>query len=148
MAQIIAHKSGYTLGHSIRVSMVFYQKTKNRSFLEWLNSRLVVGYLRDRPDGMSEYTIISQETLRLLLKELLPYLRLKQRQAILALEVLDAVLDRSAKLTGSEFLALAERIDEFFELNYSKKRTRTSATVREALLQSGLLDPVETDPQA
>jgi len=47
----------YAYGFQIKVTLAFYQKSSNRSVLEWLYENLKVGAVRDRNDGMSEYDI-------------------------------------------------------------------------------------------
>ena len=54
----------------------------------WLKSKFNCGYIRDRNDGMSEYTIVGSEQVASTLKTLLPYIRLKEKQAKLTLELI------------------------------------------------------------
>lgn len=133
---------GYRFGFYVRVSICFYQSTINRSYLKWLKDILVSGYIRDRAGKMSDYTIVGRKDVRYILKELQPYLRLKARHAIMALEILDK-LER--KLDVQEFLAVAGKVDEFSTLNYSKKKVHNANSVRLFLESMGFLAPVTTD---
>ena len=78
MAQLVRRKD-YIYGYQIRTSIVFYQKSRNQRILQWLKSRLGFGYISQRKDGMTEYTIVGLKEVGSVLKALLPYLRLKKR---------------------------------------------------------------------
>ena len=104
----------------------------------WLKEQLVSGCLRRRGTGISDYTIVEPSEVRRLLKELQPYVRLKRNQVQLGLEILEAL--PSATDPG-QFLALCRRVDQFRDLNYSKKRTVTSDLVEHQLRTRGLLEP-------
>ncbi len=144
MLQLV-YRDDYVLGYQIRASIVFYQKQQKRNFLEWLKGKLQYGYIRERNDGMCEYTIVGREPVSSLLKFLLPYLRLKKKQAELALAVLDKMPGIGNKINPKLLITLAEEVDKFAYLNYSKKRTNTSSVVKDFLESRNLLDSVETD---
>ena len=69
MAQLVRRKD-YVYGYQVRTSIVFYQKSSHKEILSWLKKQLKYGYIRDRNDGMTEYTIVGfkevQEILALL----------------------------------------------------------------------------------
>ncbi|OGC59986.1 hypothetical protein A3A70_01770 [candidate division WWE3 bacterium RIFCSPLOWO2_01_FULL_42_11] len=144
MLQLV-YRHDYVFGYQIRASIVFYQSQQNRPFLEWLKENLQDGYIRDRNDGMSEYTIVGSVPVSQILTTLLPYLRLKQRQAELALSVLSKMPGSGRKMTANLLVELSEEVDKFAFLNYSKRRTNTSLKVLEFLQLRSLLNPVETD---
>src|SRR3990170_1512030 len=77
MLQLI-FRHDYVLGYQIRASIVFYQNHKYTSFLEWLKKRFSLGYIRQRNDGICEYTIVGVKPVMGILKILYPYLRLKK----------------------------------------------------------------------
>lgn len=146
MMQLVRRK-GYALGFQIRASVVFYQKQENRFFLEWLKEKITAGYIRDRNDGMSEYTIVGIDEVQNIVRLLLPFLQLKKPQAELALNVLTRMpASGKGMMTSALLCELAEEVDKFRSLNYSKKRTIDCRSVREYLKTHNLLDPVETDP--
>lgn len=138
MLQLV-FRHDYVFGYQIRASIVFYQKTKHRQFLEWLKEELEVGYLRDRKDGMTEYTIVGPKPVAELLILLKPFLRLKKDHAVVALDVLSK-LPHGRQITPAILLRLAKKVDRFTELNYSKKRTNTSAVVHDFLVSKKLLE--------
>ena len=145
MLQLVNRK-GYRLGYQIRASVVFYQKQLNRPFLEWLKEKIGCGYVRDRNDGMSEYTIVGSKPVTAILENLLPHLRIKRKQAVLALAVLAELPENGRDMNAEILYRLSMKVDEFKELNYSKKRINTAEVVRQFLNENKLFDPVETDP--
>lgn len=146
MLQLVYRKD-YKLGYQIRASIVFYQKTEYKNFLTWLKEKLSSGYIRERNDGISEYTIVGIEPVSKILEKLTPYLKLKERQAKLALEILSQMPGSGRKMKPKLFLKLARKVDKFADLNYSKRRTNTADKVESFLKSHELLDPVETDPK-
>jgi hypothetical protein len=146
MLQLV-YRNDYKLGYQIRASIVFYQKTEYKDFLFWLKEKLSFGYIRDRNDGMSEYTIVGIEPVSMTFKKLYPYLRLKEKQVKLALEVISRMPDSGRKMRPKLLLDLARKVDKFADLNYSKRRTNTADKVEQYLKSQKLLDPVETDPK-
>lgn len=136
MAQII-HRSDYRLGFQIRLSIVFYQKEKNIDFLYWLKTKLKYGYIRRRNDGMAEYTIVGQDAVSEILKELEPHLRLKRKLAKLVLKISKI----SKKPDAKELLKYAELVDLSAEYNYSKKRTNTKKMIEEYFKKHKILSP-------
>lgn len=144
MLQLI-YRHDYVYGYQIRASIVFYQKQQYRPFLEWLKEKLFFGYIRNRNDGMSEYTIVGVEAVKNVLQKLVPYLRLKKKQADLALKVLARMPGKGKKISPKLLLELAKEADKFAFLNYSKKRTNTSVQVEDFLKSHNFLYSVETD---
>ncbi|KKQ92892.1 MAG: Homing endonuclease [candidate division CPR2 bacterium GW2011_GWC1_39_9] len=136
MAQLV-HRKDYRYGYQIRLSIVFYQKEQKIEFLEWLKTKLKYGYIRNRNDGMAEYTIVGPQYVQEILIKLLPYLRLKRKLAELVLEI-----SRIPKqLTAKEFLQYAELVDLTAKYTYSKKRTRTKEVVENYLKEYKILSP-------
>lgn len=140
MAQLVYRKD-YKLGYQIRVSIVFYQKQSHSEILFWLKEQLSFGYIRDRNDGMSEYTIVGMDEVANVLQLLRPKLRLKKQ---LATDVLKLIAKYPNKMTAIKLVTLSKLVDNTAKFNYSKKRTNTSATVVEFLKNNNLF-PVETE---
>lgn len=138
MLQLV-FRHDYVLGYQIRASIVFYQDIRNRYFLEWLKRKLKFGYIRNRNDGMSEYTIVGVEAVNQILKLFKPYLKLKKKQVDLAEKVLKEMPGSGNKLTPKKLLRLSKLVDGFSRLNYSKRRINTSAKVEEFLKSHKLL---------
>lgn len=138
MLQLV-YRHDYRLGYQIRASIVFYQNQQYYQFLAWLKKKLVNGYLRQRNDGMAEYTIVGPRPVVKILKLLKPYLRLKRRQTKLALKILSLMPGSGRKMAPQLLAGLAKEVDKFAYLNYSKKRTNTSNKVEEFLKSRQLL---------
>ena len=130
MLQLVA-RAGYKLGYQIRASIVFYQKTEHKNFLVWLKGKLEYGYIRERNDGMSEYTIVGVEPVTKVLKLLNPYLKLKNKQTKLALSILARMPLKGQNIKPKLLLLLAKEVDKFVDLNYSKRRTNTSQKIKD-----------------
>lgn len=93
------------------------------------------GYIRDRNDGMTEYTIVGLEPVIKILKLLAPYIRLKEKHIILAKQIY-LLIGRRFNL--KKFIQAAEMVDKFAELNYSKKRANFSKNLKDYLRQHKL----------
>ena len=145
MLQLV-FRHDYVFGYQIRASVVFYQKENNAYFLDLLKEKLKYGYIRNRKDGMCEYTIVGVEAVTGVIKLLYPYIVLKKKQAELALKVLAQMPGRGKKLTKELLISLSKDVDKFADLNYSKRRTNTSESLINFLISHNLLDPVETEP--
>jgi len=130
--------STYRYRFQISPAIVFYQAGKEKNHLEWLNKLTGRGYLRKRNDGIIEYILGDVESIKDLIKNLIPYLRLKQRQANLMLDILE--MKQKIK-SAADFVRLAKKIDIFQEINYSKKRIQNSLEVEKTLRKEGLLAP-------
>ena len=126
MFQLVRRKD-YIYGYQIRASIVFYQKTNNRVILDWLKSKLSRGYIRQRNDGMTEYTIVGKDYVVETLHILFPFLRLKKKHARVAFQIARKWPERFDK---KSLLALGILVDKFQKMNYSKKRINTSETLR------------------
>ena len=130
--------STYKFKFQISPSVVFYQSRKEKQFLIWLKNLINRGYIRERNDGIVEYILGDIESIEILLKELLPYLRLKEKQAKLMLKVISFKKNTE---TADDFLKLAQEIDKFQYLNYSRKRKQNSLEVEKTLKKEKLLAP-------
>ncbi len=130
-AQIVERKD-YRLKFQIRVSITFFQSTTRHWFLLQLQKQIGYGTIRKRPDGngMSELAIVGMQTVKNLLSEIAPYIRLKKQQVKLLEQVFEKL--PTAK-TIPDFLQVCEIVDSFEKWNYSKKRTITSTVVKQVL---------------
>ena len=128
----------YRFGFQISPNIVFYQSKKEKQYLENLQKEYGFGYNRERKDGIVEWVIGDVESISKILQILLPHLVLKKKQARLMIQILRA---KTCVKDAEAFLKLAELIDKFEELNYSRKRKINSATVKRFLVKEGLLSP-------
>lgn len=125
MAQLV-HRKDYIFGYQVRVSIVFYQKTTHKEILSWLQKKLHYGYIRDRNDAMSEYTIVGLKEVQETLELLSPFLRLKK---VLARHMLALIRAHPKRMTKEVLIRLSKLVDKTAMFTYSKKRTNTSATI-------------------
>ena len=120
----------YHFGYQIAPNIVFYQSQKNLLFLEQIKKIIGAGYLRKRNDGVAEYILGDISTMSSLLKQILPYLIFKKKQARLFLKI----MQRKAEIkTKTDFVTVAKMIDSLEQLNYSKKRRITSKIIISSL---------------
>lgn len=124
--QIIPRKD-YKQKFQIRSSIAFYQKTNNVEILNWLKEIFEVGYIRHRKTGISDYTIVDSKEVLKILELLKPYVILKKKQVELGIKILEL------KNSGFDFFEICKLVDNFKELNYSKKRKITSDFVSKSL---------------
>lgn len=120
----------------VRVSLVFFQKSKNHWFILWLQKKFKpYGYITKGND-MSEFVIVAKNPTEFVLKELYPYLKLKKPLCRLVLKILNAL-----KLVQNEadFLKVCKMIDETANHTCSKTRKINSFYV-----ETYLNTPVET----
>ena len=139
----LIRKKDYRLGFQLRTTIAFYQNTKNQQILLWLKEQFSSGYIRHRKTGVSDYTIVEPKEVRRVLELVRPYVQLKKEHVSLGLEILSRL---SLVGDAAQLIALSRLVDRFAEINYSKKRTVTSAVVEQHLKSTGYLAPVETDP--
>ena len=128
-AQIVRRKD-YRLKFQIRVTITFFQKSSRHWVILWLKKKLQFGTIRKRNDGISEYVVVGPKDVEIILEHIRPYLKIKQKQADLALEI---IKNKLKSQDPNALLKSCELVDRFELLNDSKKRTVTSAVVRSEL---------------
>ena len=111
----------YRFGYQIAPAIVFFQSAKARESFEKMCKLMPFGSLRERKDGVCEYIIQRLSDLEEMIRLVEPFVRLKKRQLILLKKILDAKKREQNQIT---FTKLLELVDQFRELNYSKKRIR------------------------
>jgi len=117
MAQLVKREEN-KFGFQIRLSLVFYQHVQNIKHLEWLKSLLKDGYIRKRNDNMAEYTIVGIKPVIKVIDEILPYLRLKKKQA----QNLLLFKEMASKPSKEQFIKFCKLVDNTAKYNFSKKR--------------------------
>ncbi len=115
----------YRYGFQIAPYIAFFQSNKNRKKFEKLCSVMGIGYIRERNDGILEYVINRQAEIQTFLKAIYPYLVIKREQTELMLKILEK---KKMVKSQKEFNQLAQLVDQFRNLNYSKKRKRYTLT--------------------
>lgn len=110
----------YRYGFQISPSVVFFQSIKEKVKIQKMQKSYGVGYIRERNDGIIEWVVGDEKSIRLLMKSVTPFLILKTEQAKLMLEVLNS---RQQIKSEEDFVNVVKNIDRFQKLNYSKKRS-------------------------
>ena len=128
-AQIVRRKD-YRLKFQIRVTITFFQKSSRHWIILWLKKKLQFGMIRERNDGISEYVVVTPKDVEIILEHIRPYLKIKRKQAVLALQI---IKNKLKSQDPNALLKSCELVDRFELLNDSKKRTVTSALVRSEL---------------
>ena len=108
----------YRYGFQISPYVVFFQSKKDRKKFEQICSFVNLGYIRERKDGILEYILGKEQSIREFLEMVEPFLVLKKDQAHLMIEILNA---KSKVKNKDDFRSLAELVERFRILNYSKK---------------------------
>ena len=115
----------YKYGFQIAPYIIFFQSKKEESNFKKIFEELDYGYMRERKDGILEYTIARKNNIKSLIKKIKPYLILKKRQADLILKI----LDRKEKIKSiNDFKELMNLVDRFRNLNYSTNRKKHKLT--------------------
>ncbi len=115
----------YKYGFQISPYIVLFQSKKEEKPFKKICALINFGYLRERKDGILEYTINKQDEIIVFLNLIKSYLVLKSKHADLMIKIL--FTKREVK-NRKDFIRLAKMIDQFRELNYSKKRKRHNLT--------------------
>ena len=113
--------STYRYGFQVAPYIVLFQSQQDQEQFEKICALIGLGYLRVRKDGILEYIIGKVDSLREFLRMVKPFVILKSEQVSLMLEILDK---KEAVKDKNDFIALADLIDRFRDLNYSKKRKK------------------------
>lgn len=127
LSQIV--KGSYRYNYTIRVSIIFYQKSSRYWFLLYLKRKLTIGNIRYRPDGMCEYNIVGLKNVKLLLLMLQKYLVVKKELCQLVLKIIE---DVCLVESFEDFLKVCILVDKSSKFRDSKKRKITSEVVKSA----------------
>ena len=115
----------YRYGFQIAPYIILFQSAKDEIHFQKICNMLDCGYLRRRKDGILEYTIGRKEEILSLIQKIKPYLILKCRQA----DLLEKIFALKAKVKNAkDFSKLMDLINQFGEINYSKKRIKHKLT--------------------
>lgn len=132
-AQIV-YREDYILKYQIRVTLTLFQSTKRHFIMLDMQNMLGCGTIRKRNDGMSEFCIVGHKQLKPVLIKLLPYLKLKRKQAIILLEIIEKLPYTKDPVVLLEAALLADSVGL---LTDGKKRTKNADEVRQALRSLG-----------
>jgi hypothetical protein len=125
-AKLIVRSDYKVIKYQISISVSFIQRKDKYPHLEDIYEALEKhGSLRkDRGDGISDYTITGPAHLSIVLPQLLPYLRIKKKQASLSLHIINQY--PAAKNNHLQFLNLVKLVDQIQNLNKRSDEERAS----------------------
>ena len=109
----------YRYGFQVAPAIILFQSAKDRIQFEELCSLIDLGYIRERKDGILEYTVNRIDNILTFLKLVEPFVILKRKQVALMKHILE--LKKKVE-KQKDFEELMKLIDTFRDLNYSKKR--------------------------
>ena len=108
----------YKYGYQIAPYVVLFQSKQDKGF-EQICRLIGAGYIRERKDGITEYIIGRLDEIVEFLKTIEPYVLLKKEQ----IQLMKKIIETKKKVANKQdFEVLIKLVDEFRELNYSKKR--------------------------
>lgn len=135
IAQFVT-RNDYKWGYQIRLTIQFTQHTKRRVYLQKLLDMTGVGTIRDRGEAnkptISDYVVTDVKHVYSFLKQLQPYLKIKQKQANLTLRLIEQM--PLAKNSRDVFIENVKLVDQISALNDSKSRQITGDVVMQHLL--------------
>ena len=109
----------YRYGFLIAPYIVLFQSQKDKDNFSKVCALIGLGHLRERKDGILEYIVSKKDSIDEFLQIVKPYSILKREQVELMSKILKAKHKVQSK---KDFAILIDLIDQFRELNYSKKR--------------------------
>ncbi len=113
-------------------TICFYQDTRHAKDLNWVKEIFGIGYISKRNDGMSELRINGFDSVKTILKLLIPHIRFKKIQAESLYEACTILSSKKYKLLLiSDLLRLVDLILLIQKENYATKKKKT----REELLK-------------
>ncbi len=114
------------IGLRFMATICFYQDSRHDKPLHWICRELGIGYISHRKDGMSELRINGFQAIKVILNDLLPYLRFKKKQAkalLCACEILNKVTFKH--LSQRQLKRLVSLIIIIQHENYATKYKKT-----------------------
>ena len=117
--------STYRYGFQVAPYIVLFQSSKNKEAFEKLCSCIGFGRMRERSDGILEFTINKIEDIKAFLKIVSPFVILKRKQV----ELMTRIVEKKFSVkTEKDFSELLDLINDFEKINYSKKRKKRMIT--------------------
>lgn len=133
MLQLKKRKDG-NVKYRFMATVCFYQDKHHKADLNWIRSVFNIGYISNRNDGMSEVRINGYKSVRLVLEQLLPYIRFKRVQAKALLKAVRLLeIKPATKLVEDDLKSLIECMIEIQSANYSSRSKRTKKELYKVL---------------
>ena len=133
MLQLKRRSDGKT-GKRFMCTICFYQDSRHEKYLHWIRDILGIGYLSRRNDGISELRINGYKQVREIIKELLPFIKFKKRQAESLYKAASLLAIKKLKeLDKNDLSNLVDCIVSIQENNYVTRKKRTKSDFLEVL---------------
>ena len=130
----VKKRSDGKIGKRFMCTICFYQDSRHEETLYWIRKILGIGYVSRRNDGISELRINGYKQVYGILQKLLPFIRLKKRQAESLNKAATLLLAKKfQKLDKKDFSNLVDWVISIQENNYVTKRKRTRNELLEVL---------------
>lgn len=146
IARLVFHKDYVkTRPYQISLTVQVTQKTARKWFLQEIQDIIGEGNVKTRKsnDQITDYTLVGPSAVGKFLKQIQPYLRIKKKQANLAIRITEQLPHSK---DPEKFYELCQLVDQISALNDSKHRTINADLVlqrmKEALKETV---PVETE---
>jgi hypothetical protein len=140
----IVRRKDYHIGFQLTLSVSFFQKLKRKHIFLQFKQEIGCGVFIKRNDQMCEFILNGHAIVQPFLQEIIPFLRVKKKQACLVLKICELL--PTHKKDPNRFLELCNLADQIAELNDSKNREMTAQVVRDhyKLMDEKKDVPVET----
>lgn len=125
-AKVVSRSDYKVIKYQISMSISFIQRKDKYPYLEDIYEAFEKrGSLRkDRGDGIADYTITGPAHLSTVLPQLLPYIRIKKKQANLILHIINQY--PASKTNHVKFLQLVKLVDQIQNLNKKPDEQKAS----------------------
>jgi hypothetical protein len=132
MLQIKKRKDG-RLKRRFMCTICFYQDTRHEKPLYWIREKLGIGYISRRNDGITELRINGYAQIRDIMKNLLPFIKFKKKQAEVMYKSAILLVNGMNKLTKKELMKLVNYTLVIQNANYVTKKKKTKGDILKIL---------------
>jgi len=124
MLQIKKRKDG-KIKWRFMTTICFYQDSRHEKPLYWIKKILGIGYISNRNDGITELRINGYKQVCMILKDLLPFLKFKRKQAISLFNSAEILASKSCnRLDPKDLRKIVRNILTIQSNNYVTKRKK------------------------
>ena len=133
MLQIKKRKDG-KLKRRFMCTICFYQDSRHEKSLYWIKKVLGIGYVSRRNDGMTELRINGFKQVEEILRDLIPFIRFKKKQAKALYGAANLLNQKESKLLSKkDLLKLTNFIITIQENNYITRKKKTKVDILKIL---------------
>jgi len=115
-------------------TICFYQDSRHEKSLSWIRNILNIGYISKRKDGITELRINGFEQTKNILRDLIPFIKFKKKQAKAMYEAANLLCCKKNKeLTKDNLKKLIKFILIIQKNNYVTRKKKTKKDLRKIL---------------